>query len=58
MPKKVLDEGFKAIKDVEDKMSVTIKNSEVNQINENAGIRPVKVSPDTFYVIKKSGTFF
>ncbi|MDI3500811.1 MAG: FAD:protein transferase [Thermoanaerobacter sp.] len=57
VPKKVLDEGFKAIKDVEDKMSVTIKNSEVNQINENAGIRPVKVSPDTFYVIKKAVHF-
>ncbi|ADD03366.1 ApbE family lipoprotein [Thermoanaerobacter italicus Ab9] len=57
VPKKVLDEGFKAIKDVEEKMSVTIKGSEISQINENAGIRPVKVSADTFYVIQQAVHF-
>ncbi|AAM25612.1 thiamine biosynthesis lipoprotein [Caldanaerobacter subterraneus subsp. tengcongensis MB4] len=54
VPKKVLDDGFKAIEDIEKKMSVTIEDSEVSEINKNAGIRPVKVSPDTFYVIKKA----
>jgi len=56
-PKKVLDDGFKAIRDVEDKMSVAIKGSEVNQINDNAGFRHVKVSSNTFYVIKKAVHF-
>ncbi|HBT48692.1 MAG: ApbE family lipoprotein [Caldanaerobacter subterraneus] len=57
VPKKVLDDGFKAIKDIEEKMSVTIENSEVSEINKNAGVKPVKVSPDTFYVIKKAVHF-
>lgn len=38
-------------------MSVTIKDSEISQINENAGIRPVKVSADTFYVIQQAVHF-
>jgi thiamine biosynthesis lipoprotein len=42
VPKKVLDDGFKAIKDIEEKMSVTIENSEVSEINKNAGVKPVK----------------
>lgn len=57
MPQKVLDDGFKSIKDIENKMSANIKSSEVSRINEYAGIKPVKVSYDTFYVIKKAVYF-
>ncbi|WP_026486318.1 FAD:protein FMN transferase [Caldanaerobius polysaccharolyticus] len=57
MPQKVLDDGFKSIKDIENKMSANIKSSEVSRINEYAGIEPVKVSYDTLYVIKKAVYF-
>lgn len=54
VPEKVMEDGFNSIKDIEDRMSVNIKSSEVSKINENAGIKPVKVSYDTFYVLKKA----
>lgn len=42
------------LKEVENKLSDYIEDSEVSQINKMAGIKPVKVSPITFEVIKKS----
>jgi FAD:protein FMN transferase len=53
----VFDKCFAALKDVENKMSVDIKNSEVSQINDNAGLKFVKVSDDTYYVIKNGASF-
>lgn len=44
---KVLDE----IKRLENLMSINIEESEISQINANAGQKPVKVSDDTFIVI-------
>lgn len=35
-------------------MSLNISTSEVNKINKNAGIAPVKVSKNTFDVVKAS----
>lgn len=46
-------EAFDIIKNIENKMSPVIKNSELDQINSNAGIRPVKVSEDTYFVIEE-----
>ncbi|MGD1815832.1 MAG: FAD:protein FMN transferase [Pleomorphochaeta sp.] len=52
------DEAFKQafdrIEDIENKMSIRIASSEVSQINDNAGIKPVVVSSDTFKVIKEA----
>lgn len=40
--------------DIDNKMSETIDSSEINKINKNAGKKYVKVSKDTYDVIKKS----
>lgn len=42
------------LNDIDEKMSTHIDNSEVCQINKNAGIEAVKVSDDTFYVINEA----
>lgn len=49
---KLLDDALESISDVESKMSSTINTSEVSNINKNAGIKPVKVSNETYTVIK------
>ncbi|MCY6372661.1 FAD:protein FMN transferase [Clostridium ganghwense] len=49
----IFDECFNILKDVEDKMSINIDTSEVSNINKNAGKSPVKVSSQTFSVIKR-----
>jgi len=49
----IFTEIFSMIEDIENKMSLNIKDSEVNAINDNAGKSYVKVSPETFYVIER-----
>lgn len=49
----VLDKAFDRIKEIENKMSLNIENSEVNKINEKAGEDYVKVSDETFNVIER-----
>ena len=51
---KISDEIEKRIIDLENKFSTHLDKSEVIDINNNSGIKPIKVSDDTFYVIKKS----
>ncbi|EJE7234882.1 FAD:protein FMN transferase [Clostridium botulinum] len=51
---KAVQASVDKISDIENKMSVNIPTSEVNKINKNAGISPVKVSKNTFDVIKAS----
>lgn len=55
--KKILDKAFDRLKEIEAKMSSTIETSEVSNINNNAGIKPVTVSPDTYFVIKEAKRF-
>ncbi|MGC8941855.1 MAG: FAD:protein FMN transferase [Sulfurihydrogenibium sp.] len=45
---------YRYLKEIESKLSDYIEDSEVSQINKFAGIKPIKVSPITFEVIKKS----
>lgn len=47
-----LEEAADRILEIENRMSITIKDSDVARINANAGLKPVKVHEDTFYVIK------
>lgn len=54
---KVLDDCFARLKVIESKMSVDIKSSEVSMINKMAGIKPVKVSDETYYVISNGKKF-
>ncbi|MTI66222.1 MAG: FAD:protein FMN transferase [Firmicutes bacterium] len=49
----IFTKSFDRIKDIENKMSINIDNSEVIKINENAGKNYTKVSNDTFNVINK-----
>ncbi len=48
----IIDQCFQKIDDIEEKMSVNLAESEVSKINQNAGISPVKVSEDTYQVIR------
>ncbi len=54
---KAFDGAFELIDELEWKMSVSIAESEVAAINAAAGIAPVKVSEDTFFVIEQSLTY-
>lgn len=51
---KVLEKVFERLEDIENKMSATIDTSEINKVNNNAGIEPVKVSEDTYFVLKEA----
>lgn len=50
----IFDETFGVIRDIEKKMSLNIKNSELNELNENGFNSPVELSDETKYVIEKS----
>jgi thiamine biosynthesis lipoprotein len=50
----IFSEAFDRIEDIENEMSIRISTSEVSLINQNAGIKPVVVSDDTFKVIKEA----
>lgn len=50
----VLQQMFDRLTEIENRMSRTLETSEVYAINEKAGIEPVKVSPDTYFVIEKA----
>ena len=50
-PEEIFEECFRIIADIENKMSVDRYESEVSEINRNAGIKPVRVSSDTYQVI-------
>lgn len=50
---KIFQAAFDRIRDIENKMSINKDESEVININNSAGIKPVKVSEETFYTIKK-----
>ena len=51
---KAVQASVDRICDIENKMSLNISTSEINKINKNAGIAPVKVSKNTFDVVKAS----
>lgn len=50
---KIIKGSFSLIDSIESKMSKAIKTSEVAKINEMAGISPVIVSSETFFIIRK-----
>ncbi len=49
-----LDLAIKRIQEIEQRMSVTIDDSDISKVNNAAGKEAVKVNPDTFYVIQKA----
>lgn len=52
--KDILDKAIDRLKEIEDRMSVTIETSDVSLINDNAGVKPVKVNEDVYHVIKEA----
>jgi thiamine biosynthesis lipoprotein len=54
LSRKGLDAAMDRINEIEKRMSATLPDSDISKINENAGVQPVKVHADTFYVVKKA----
>lgn len=52
--KKAMYFAFREIERIQGVMSVQIDSTEASQININAGISPVKVSPELYSIIKRS----
>jgi len=53
----VYNEIFGRLREIENLMSVNIPSSEISRINAAAGIEPVRVSEETFNVIKRAVYF-
>ena len=53
----LLDDAFDLVADLERRLTVNDTGSEVEDINEAAGISPIAVSEDTFYLIERSVYF-
>lgn len=49
-----IKQGKEVMTEIENKMSLNVEESEVNKINKQAGTASVKVSEETFEVIKRS----
>ena len=47
----IYDRIFEKINQIENLMSTSLPDSEISKINQNAGIKPVKISSDTFTVL-------
>ncbi|MHC5269867.1 FAD:protein FMN transferase [Enterococcus sp. LJL98] len=52
--KEALEPAFARIAELDDKITINDPGSEIDAINQNAGIQPVKVSPDVYALIKKA----
>ena len=50
---KIFNKTFDRIKELENKLSINKAHSEVDAINDAAGIKPIVVSKDTYYCIKE-----
>ena len=50
--KVALDIAFERVSAIENKMSRYHDGSEIDLINQNAGVKAVEISPDTYFVIK------
>ena len=50
----IFDKAFTKIEDIESRMSLSLPDSEISQINQAAGKNPVHVSQDTYEVIEKA----
>jgi Membrane-associated lipoprotein involved in thiamine biosynthesis len=54
LPSQKAYQAYRFMKELEEKLSDYIEDSEVSKINQKAGVEPVEVSADTLEVIKKS----
>lgn len=49
---KILDMALDRLREIEDRMSSAIENSDISLVNINAGIKPVQVHDDVYYVLE------
>lgn len=49
----IIEKAFKRVKEIEALVSINTEGTELDKVNEKAGIEPVKVSNDTFNIVKK-----
>lgn len=49
----IIDESFARLRELENILSISKSNTELDEVNNMAGIEPVEVSNDTFNVVKK-----
>lgn len=50
----ILNKVFDRLKEIEDRMSINIDKSDVSEINNNAGIKSVRVHDDVYFVLRKA----
>lgn len=50
----VLDQAFAKIKDLADRITVNQAGSEIDEVNDQAGIKPVEVSEDIFELVEQA----
>ena len=50
----VLPKAFARVKELGDKITVNQPGSEIDEINQEAGVKPVKVSDDLYPLLKKA----
>lgn len=50
----ILDKVFERVKEIESLVSINQDNTELDKLNENAGIKPVKLSDTSFEIIEKA----
>lgn len=50
---KILDKAFERVKEIEDLVSINKTGTELDKVNDSAGISPVKVSDTTFDIVEK-----
>lgn len=50
---KIIDKAFEEVNKIEQLVSINMEGTELDEVNNNAGIKPVKVSDDTYNIIKK-----
>lgn len=51
---KTLDKAFKRVSELEDLLSINKKGTEIDKLNENAGIKGVKLSETSYDIIEKA----
>lgn len=50
---KIIDKAFDRVRELESLVSINKDGTELDKVNDNAGISPVKVSDDTYTIVKK-----
>ena len=50
----IINKAFDKIEEIENLVSLNKEETEIQKLNDNAGIKPVKLSDETYYIIKEA----